>query len=336
MQRWHKILLAYFSIAPFCQAVLQATVCKSHLSSAWYAQDPQTLSAQLARCDKAARDKQNASINKIQAMVVPHAGLSYSGDIAASCWRLVKKQKIKRVIILAPSHTTTFHGVLLPTCSSFEVPLGMLKVDETCINKLAQQKTLFKQNSTKKSIFINDPFYHEHALEMQLLFCSYYVPDVQIVPLIVGTLTPMEASSVAMYLKDCADNYTLVVVSSDFVHYGPEYDYEPFAKDAHFKNNLTKLTNKILSGLLVGSSHKPLDAFVSTMRDTQVTICGKNPLMVLLGLVEKKVFEGAEPYVIGYGLSDQTNTKPNCVSYVGIVWGDSNGTVLPTRQLTEE
>ncbi len=271
-------------------------------------------------------------------MVVPHASLQYSGPLAAACWRQTKNQHITRVIILASSHYAPFCGVLLPSCDSFTLSSGWsLQVDQQCINSLALRTKYFKFNASsvdakcQKKLstdhpvalkayedFLVDPFDYDHSLEMQLLFCSYYLPKVKIVPLFVGTLTIEDARMVAQYLKDCVDNTTLVVVSTDGLHYGAEYDFQPFPQDASFNKNIKKLHDRVMRPVKEGS----LEKCIQEMKDSQATICGKNPLMVFLALTEKKVFEGAVPYSIGYSLSDPSATKPSCVTYEGIVWGE--------------
>lgn len=341
MRCWYKILLVSISFFwPSYSASL--TTCRGHLSADWYAQSAKSLRAQLDILDRESiQHYGNKKVTKIQAMVVPHAALAYSGSLAAACWRQVKNQHITRVIILASSHYVPFCGVLMPTCNSFTLASGWsLQVDRQCIHNLALRTKYFKQNSssfqadtqchkklaaesqhtsTAYENFLVDPFNYDHALEMQLLFCSYYLPKAEIVPLFVGTLTIDDARMVAQYLKDCIDHTTLVVVSTDGLHYGAEYDFQPFPQGVGFKKNIQQLHNSVLQPVKKGS----LEGFVKKVQDTQATICGKNPLMVLLALMEKKAFEGAVPHSIGYALSDPTMTKPSCVTYMGMVWGDA-------------
>lgn len=335
MQRLYKILLVYFVAFGICQS-MNAFTCPSHLSSDWYPQNHMALQEKIQKIDAAAARMYPGNTGKIRAIVAPHASLDYSGKLAAACWRRVKNQLIKRVIILVPSQEVPFCGVLLPTCSEFAFPHGTLTVDKDCINKLSAQPTYFvtspyvdtkceakkamlrpKNNGSQTSDFVRNPFLYGHALEMQLLFCLHYCPVAQIVPLIVGTLGKEDAEKVAMYLKDCVDMHTLVVASSDFIHYGPIYDYQPFPKDVDFYAHLKNLTMSLVEPIKNAS----LDNFVQQIKDTQATLSGKNPLMVLIALSNKKAW--GVSHLIGYETSDPLNVKTDCVSYVGLVWDDS-------------
>lgn len=344
MRGLYKILLVHIGLFwSGCGA--KSMTCQGHLSADWYAQSATSLRSQLDMLDKeAVRLYGGASISKIQAMIVPHASLAYSGPLAAACWRQVKNQHITRVIILASSHYVPFCGVLMPSCTSFSLASGWsLFVDQQCIHNLSLRTKYFKQNaatdskcrrklaadvkpvSTSSESFLIDPFDYDHSLEMQLLFCSYYLPKAEIVPLFVGTLTIEDARMVAQHLKDCIDHTTLVVVSTDGLHYGAEYDFQPFAKDDAFSKNIKQLHDSVMQPVEKGT----LEGFIKKIQATQATICGKNPLMVLLALMEKKAFEGSIPYRIGYALSDPHNTKPSCVTYMGMVWGNPKQTTIP-------
>ena len=66
---------------------------------------------------------------RIVALIAPHAGLPWSGPCAAFSFKPLKKQKIDRVIILAPSHSGGFRGISVLRADYYKTPLGLIKLD---------------------------------------------------------------------------------------------------------------------------------------------------------------------------------------------------------------
>ena len=61
-----------------------------------------------------------------KAIIAPHAGYIYSGQIAANAYRNIGKLKaqISRVILLGPAHRVYVKGIALPSNTHFATPLG--------------------------------------------------------------------------------------------------------------------------------------------------------------------------------------------------------------------
>ena len=85
---------------------------KAHLSSEWYPSDPVKLKKKLKELDEEAESLYSAQVAGVRALIVPHAGLSYSGSLAAACFRLLDRKKVRRIVLLAPSHHMPF-GMLV-------------------------------------------------------------------------------------------------------------------------------------------------------------------------------------------------------------------------------
>ena len=148
-----------------------------------------------------------------KAIITPHAGLIYSGPIAASAYaRLYAGQaQIERVVLLGPSHRVPFHGLAITDAESFRTPLGDIEVDQ---ESLAQIDDLPQVNLL--------PAAHEseHSLEVQLPFLQLVLNDFKLLPLVVGEASGEEVAEVLQRLWGGPE--TLIVISSDLSHY---HDY---------------------------------------------------------------------------------------------------------------
>ncbi len=287
---------------------------KAHLSNEWYPSDPVKLKKKLKELDDEAESLYNAQVSGVRALIVPHAGLNYSGSLAAACFRLLDHKKVRRIVLLAPSHHMPFKGVILPSYSSYRLHSGVIPIDAKMIRELAISGAPFSLITEPKK----DPHYKEHALEVELPLIQEYAPRAKIVPLIVGSLDEDEVRKVCQVLKKYLDKETVVVVSSDFTHYGPRFDNIPFKVDQTTSFRIRSLDNSLLQPIF----NRSLSQFLTHITEVESTVCGKNPLAVLLGLFEEGAFESEVPYLIGYDTSvSKKKDYNNSVSYVGMAFG---------------
>ncbi len=148
-----------------------------------------------------------------RAIIAPHAGYVYSGEIAAEAFKALQpmREAIARAVVIGPAHFVPFRGIAAPSSPRFATPLGEMTVDRAAIADLADLP----------QVVIDDaPHAPDHALEVELPFLQAVLGDVPIVPLIVGGAG---AGEVAEVLARLWDERTLVVVSSDLSHY---HDYD--------------------------------------------------------------------------------------------------------------
>lgn len=145
-----------------------------------------------------------------KALVVPHAGYVYSGQVAAHAYaRLLKFQTtIHRVLLLGPAHTMVLQGMALPSVQAMETPLGLVHVDDA----------LRARASVLAGVVVDDrPHRLEHSLEVQLPFLQLTLPAFTVLPVVVGDAT---AEDVASLLDACwGGRETLIVISSDLSHF---------------------------------------------------------------------------------------------------------------------
>lgn len=149
-----------------------------------------------------------------KALIVPHAGYIYSGEIAAAAYaRIVPARgRIRRVVLLGPCHRVPVRGLAISGADAFVTPLGNLRVDDD-----ARSRAL----SLPQVCLLDASHEQEHSLEVQLPFLQVALGDVALVPFVVGDATSDEVADVLDLLWGGEE--TLIVVSSDLSHY---LDYE--------------------------------------------------------------------------------------------------------------
>jgi hypothetical protein len=175
----------------------------------FYPAEPKELAADLRAYMSAVRPG-SAGAGWPKALIVPHAGYMYSGPIAASGYAQLAagRARIKRVVLLGPTHRVPIRGLALPCAREFATPLGTLSVDQDAA-ALALTLPQVQRSDVPHAL--------EHSLEVQLPFLQTLIDDFSIVPFAVGDATPDEVAQVIDLLWGGAE--TLVVVSSDLSHY---------------------------------------------------------------------------------------------------------------------
>jgi len=143
-------------------------------------------------------------------LITPHAGYIYSGSIAASAYKLLTpySKRIRRVVLLGPSHRVPLQGIAIPEDSYFKTPLGTIAIDLHAIDQIRELP------GVKISPHAHE---YEHCLEVQLPFLQYLLEEFDIVPLVVGQVPPETISQVISRLW--GGDETLFIVSTDLSHY---------------------------------------------------------------------------------------------------------------------
>ncbi len=150
---------------------------------------------------------------RLTAIIVPHAGYRYSGQVAAFAYRLLESRPYKRVILIGPSHRIAFPGVSVNLQSGYQTPLGTVKVDVAIARKVLE--------ADPGVHFYKDVHAIEHSLEIQLPFLRTVLHNFSIVPILMGTQdfnTCKMLSNVLIRLMSSLKD-TLLLASSDLSHY---------------------------------------------------------------------------------------------------------------------
>ena len=148
-----------------------------------------------------------------KAIIAPHAGYIYSGPVAASVYRRLTaaRERIRRVVLVGPSHRVAFRGIAIPSVTAFATPLGEIPLDRSALDELATLPFVHR---------LDQPHALEHSLEVQLPFLQEVLADFALAPLVVGDAEPAQVAA-ALELLWGGDE-TLIVISSDLSHY---HDY---------------------------------------------------------------------------------------------------------------
>lgn len=148
------------------------------------------------------------------ALIAPHAGLMYSGPVAAFAYKLTRHAPYRAVVLLGPSHFVAFRGVSVWREGAWETPFGPVKVDRELAAAIQTDSDLVVEFDAAHG--------REHSLEMQLPFVARLLPNVPIVPLVMGYQTRDTAVALGDALARVIRTQhggTLIVASSDLSHY---------------------------------------------------------------------------------------------------------------------
>src|SRR6202044_2917811 len=186
----------------------------------FYPAAPDALKALIADARKGARPDGGVAPKVV---IAPHAGLVYSGAVAATAfgpWAR-RVEPPRRIVILGPAHRVAFSGIAVHPASKWGTPLGEIPVATVTHAELAQAP----------GIIVNPrPFAGEHSLEMHLIMLQAMLPaPFEIVPVLVGDADP---GSVAEALRRVwGGPETVVAVSSDLSHFLDQRSAESIDSD---------------------------------------------------------------------------------------------------------
>lgn len=167
--------------------------------------------AESAMVELATERRIKASLSK--AIIVPHAGYTYSGGTSALAYALLEagRGEIQRAVIMGTPHHMTMRGVACCNASAFSCPLGTLPVDRDAEEYLLAHVP---------AVGVNDEVHRDdHTVEVQLPFLLETLGEVAIVPLSVGDTSPQEAGDVIRAFWD--DPGTVFIVTTNLSHYYP-------------------------------------------------------------------------------------------------------------------
>ena len=182
---------------------VQTTVRAPAVAGSFYPASPAELSASvdalLARAvaPTAARPK---------ALIVPHAGLIYSGAIAAAAFARIAPwaDQLERIVLIGPAHRMFVEGLVGPGCTQLRTPLGLVDVDVDALAAIPASPAAHAR---------------EHSLEVELPFLQRLAPRAKVVPLIGSRAAPEVVARELERLWGGPE--TLIVISSDLSHYLP-------------------------------------------------------------------------------------------------------------------
>lgn len=291
----------------------------------WYPADIPSLDALLTSVSRPEAD--------ITGGCVPHAGLRFSrrGQLA-----LLPRfpTDLRHVVLLSPSHYRRLPVDSLYTAdvSFYQTPYGNLPGANVAASSARANVALDAELLAR-----------EHGIELLLPALKKYAnPSMDLAAFVLPELTSLEqVQRFADILEDiCSSAFGnepwLLLVSSDFTHYGPRFRYEPFGcfEDVDVRKHVAHCDMQI-ARLLAGGDYR--EAFLSFQENGRPTICGIHPLLVQSVIASRRGWNGrlVDYYdssqvegLVTTGLSAQRSKgDPNAVAYAILEYrrGESEG-----------
>lgn len=193
--------LLIFAISNKC--INQKKVRNPAVAGTWYPGSKYSLESSVkAYLGNAGRTGINGTI---KAIIAPHAGYAYSGQVAAIAFRQLD-DIYENVFLIGPSHKYALSGAVISNYTHYKTPLGEVLLSEIAAE--IKKNPYFIVNTAVEK--------EEHSLEMQIPFIQVTMPSSRLVPLIVGSLSPLELKNELMkYLGD----KDIIIASADLSHY---------------------------------------------------------------------------------------------------------------------
>jgi AmmeMemoRadiSam system protein B len=199
----------------------------------------------------------------------------------------------------------------VPQATVYQTPLGEVAIDVEFINKLLNYPQFQVIPQANQS---------EHSTQIQVPLLQFTQKDFKLVPIIAGQCSMQTISKAASILNSLVDKDTLVIASSDFVHYGPNYDYVPF------KENVPQQIKDLDMGAYKFIEKLDGNGFMEYRNKTGATICGYIPITILLSMSAFSktsppggLDKSSQAHLINYTTSGQlTGDFTNSVSYFSV------------------
>ena len=207
----------------------------------------------------------------VLAIIAPHAGYVFSGEVAATSFNQINgKKNYKDIFLIGPSHRVSFPGASIYDCGDYITPLGTVEVDIELARKLNEENKAFS--------YYPEAHNNEHCLEVLLPFLQYKMKtDFKIVPIIIGTQSEKTILKIAEVLKPYFNDENLFIISSDFSHY-PKYDdavkIDKATADAIVSNSPEKLLKTLNE-----NAGKNIPNLVTSL-------CGQSAVLTLLNITK--------------------------------------------------
>jgi len=280
----------------------------------FYTDDPVALTKQLTGFFGKA--KKEPIPGKIIALIAPHAGYIYSGQVAAYAFKLLEGLSFETVVVISPSHIAYFPGASIYNGGAYETPLGTIPVDTTLAGKIAGQS---------KRIFISDKGHGfvgtrgEHSLEVQLPFLQAVLGKFKLVPIVIGDQDYATCEELGQALaKALEGKNALIVASSDLSHFHPYQE-------------AVRLDSIVISHVNAFDQEGLFEDLASGVCEA----CGGSPIVATM--IAAKLLGADKAKVLKYANSgDVTGDRSSVVGYMAGVMYDSQANPKKEKTKLEE
>jgi len=268
-------------------------VRRAAVAGSWYPAQPEALAREVDRYLSAAGD---LPAGRPLAIIAPHAGLMYSGPIAAHAYKLLYGHDIEIAVLVGPSHYVGFEGAAIYERGAFETPFGPAIIAEDCAAALVKASPLVGPHPTAHG--------REHSLEMQLPFLKRVLPAAQIVPIVMGYQRRETAYAVGDAIAAAVSGRKAVLVAStDLSHY-------------HNAPTAGRLDRKVIQHV----ERFDADGLMSLLETCPEHACGGGPTVSVMRAA--RALGAPDARVLKYGdSSDVSGDKDAVVGYLAAAFG---------------
>jgi AmmeMemoRadiSam system protein B len=234
------------------------------------------------------------------ALIAPHAGLMYSGPVAAHAYRLLRDRSFDVAVLVGPSHFAGFDGAAVWPAGAFATPLGPASIADGVARALLAASSIVHE--------LPAPHLREHSLEMQLPFLKRLAPSLPIVPVLVGYQIERTARALADALAAAlAGRRALLIASTDLSHY----------HDARTAQRLDRVVLDCVAQFDADGLQRALDA-------RPEHACGGGPAVAVM--LAARALGASDAVVLHYADSgDVSGDKSSVVGYMAAALGRFRG-----------
>jgi AmmeMemoRadiSam system protein B len=277
-------------------------------AGSWFPALPAHLNALLAECFRQSGKRAAAlPAGRAVGFIAPHAGMRYSGVVAAAVYRCLAAAPPPRAVVLYFNHNGPAAGIGCPSLEAYATPLGLTRVDGAELARLAGSAP-FRS--------LPEPTLCDHSLEVQLPYLETACPHCLLIPLCVGLLSPEDRRAAAGRIAPLAGRGAVFIASTDFTHYGRAFGYTPFPPGGDVRQRIADLDTRLMESM---ASLDP-EAFLAAHRELRSTLCGTAPVALLLETL-RLVEPPLRLEILDYQTSgDLTGDFNHCVAYAALAF----------------
>jgi len=223
-----------------CQAQKERIDRQPAVAGSFYPAKQEELNATLTQLFAKAVPPRN--IKDVIAIISPHAGYVFSGEVAASSFNQIDPEKeYENIFVIGSSHHIAFEGASIYSHGNFITPIGTVKVNMELADQLIKKYSFFSDRT--------DAHESEHSLEVQLPFLQYRLKkNFKIVPIVLGTQSTSICQRIAEALRPYLNTKNLFILSTDFSHY-PAYSDAKNIDKATADAILTNVPNNLIQSM---------------------------------------------------------------------------------------
>ena len=233
-------VFCFFIFFTDCQAQKERIDRQPAVAGSFYPAKQEELNATLTQLFAKAVPPRN--IKDVIAIISPHAGYVFSGEVAASSFNQIDPEKeYENIFVIGSSHHIAFEGASIYSHGNFITPIGTVKVNTELADQLIKKYSFFSDRT--------DAHESEHSLEVQLPFLQYRMKkNFKIVPIVLGTQSTSICQRIAEALRPYLNTKNLFILSTDFSHY-PAYSDAKNIDKATADAILTNVPNNLIQSM---------------------------------------------------------------------------------------